>query len=153
VVPKNCASVAADDPCTACLKRECCSQVSSCGNNSECAAIFDCAIKCDSQNCIDGCVTSHPAGQAAAKAVTDCEGTSTPMCQNNCSGVGSSGTSGGTSGSSGGGPTQCTALPAAASPEYCSNYPDKQKATDCSGTIPPTNCVLSPNGVSVYCCP
>ena len=78
-VPTTCTPSSSDDPCTACLKQQCCSQTVACGTSAECSAIITCAGSCDSSSstCVDSCVSAHPGGQSLVSDLVRCEESST----------------------------------------------------------------------------
>lgn len=67
----RCSPQADDTACDLCLREHCCAEVATC--EGDCVAIFDCAVACDSEECVADCVTSaSPAGRQGFLTVTSC---------------------------------------------------------------------------------
>jgi hypothetical protein len=60
--------------CNECLFQQCSGNWAVCQNQSECFAIYTCALACNgSQTCINGCFCGHPTGQNAYVALAACD--------------------------------------------------------------------------------
>jgi hypothetical protein len=67
----RCSPQADDNACDLCLRQNCCAEVATC--DGDCVGIFDCAIACDSQECVADCVTSAtPSGRQNFLTLTSC---------------------------------------------------------------------------------
>ena len=146
-VPKSCTAAAADDSCTACLKKSCCASTLDCANQTECNAVFTCASTCSSQTCTDNCIAAHPNAEPALRVFVACE---QQFCVAACGGSSSS-TSGGATGTSGG----SSVCQLASDQSVCANETGHTTAEDCPGGPPTAQCFAAPTtGISnVYCCP
>jgi len=67
-----CVENAGDDPCSACLKQHCCSELLGCRADAECIALAVCFTNCADQPCLDDCLTQHPDGQTALEPILTC---------------------------------------------------------------------------------
>src|SRR5512140_672032 len=77
---------AATNVCNECLFQQCAGNWAVCQNQSECAAIYSCAIACaGNQSCINACFCSHPAGQNAYVSLAACDSVySCGSCNGQC---------------------------------------------------------------------
>jgi hypothetical protein len=67
----RCSPQADDTACDLCLRENCCAEVATC--DGDCVGIFDCAVACDSQECVADCVTSaSTAGRQSFLTLTSC---------------------------------------------------------------------------------
>jgi hypothetical protein len=84
--PKTCGGLGSDKPaCDACMKQECCSQATSCGNSSSCFPYWDCWLACDGDPfCEDDCRATYPGGVGPFEGLRDCL---LDNCQSECVGT------------------------------------------------------------------
>jgi hypothetical protein len=82
--PCTCGAQTGDQPCTACVKANCCDLFVAYSTTSDIAGFDACITPCTTQACVDACVTSFPtAGAAFNKLVTMCLNTT---CATACAG-------------------------------------------------------------------
>jgi len=67
--------------CQSCLEKSCCSEVNVCFSNADCNALIDCEQRCQSEQCFDGCVQAHPAGEKLLTIAGECVD---KLCQREC---------------------------------------------------------------------
>ena len=59
--------------CDTCMKSQCCSEASACGNSSTCLHYWDCAIACDGDpSCKASCDNQYPGGRVPYEGLRDC---------------------------------------------------------------------------------
>lgn len=74
--PCTCGAQASDQPCTACVKANCCDMLVEYSSTSDVAGFDACITPCTTQACIDACAVSFPtAGAAFNKLMTMCVST------------------------------------------------------------------------------